>query len=106
MADRRDGYSEWSNDNDYEKLYGVRMIKAVIDRFEGDFAILSIGDDERRFNVPRKSLPKGSKEGSWLQVELDGDTLLHVQLDPEETARARERIAEKMASLLRGDHLK
>lgn len=82
------------------------MIKAVIDRFEGAFGILSIGDEERRLNVPRKSLPKGCKEGSWLQVELDGDTLIHVQLDPEETARARERIAEKLARLQRGDQLK
>ena len=82
------------------------MIKAVIDRFEGAFAVISIGDDNRRLDVPRKILPKGSKEGSWLQVKLDGDNLVHVELDPEETARARERIAEKLARLTRGDHLK
>jgi hypothetical protein len=82
------------------------MIKAVIDRFEGDFAILFISDGKKHLDVPRKSLPEGSREGTWLQVELDGDTLLHVQLDPEETARVRERIAEKRAKLMRGDHLK
>jgi hypothetical protein len=64
------------------------------------------GKEETRLNVPRTSLPKGSQEGSWLQVELDGDTLLHAQLDPEETARAKARIAEKMDRLLRGDHFK
>jgi hypothetical protein len=41
-----------------------------------------------------------------LKVELDGGKLVSVETDPEETKHARQRIAEKMSALLRGDHLK
>ena len=80
--------------------------KAVIDRFEGNTAVLNIGEDERRIEAPRSRLPKGCKEGDWLKVELDEGKLVGVESDPQETEQARQRIAEKMAALLRGDHLK
>ena len=81
-------------------------IKAVIDRFEGTTAVLNMGEDERQMEVPRAALPKGCKEGDWLQVELDDEKLVKVEPDPAETARARKRIEDKMAALLRGDQLK
>ena len=80
--------------------------KAVIDRFEGDLAVLIVGQDERRVNVPRKALPKGIKEGHWLQVELRDDQVVSAVLDEEETARARQRIMEKLEKLRRGEQLK
>jgi hypothetical protein len=80
--------------------------KAVIDRFEGNTAVLNIGEDERQMEAPRSSLPKSCKEGDWLQVELDGGKLVSVESDPDETEQAHQRISEKMAALLRGDHLK
>ncbi len=79
--------------------------KAVIDRFEGKVAVLAVGDDQRYVNVPKKSLPKGVKEGTWLQVELDGDRLMSAVIDNEETARAKARIMEKLARLRRGEQL-
>ena len=49
--------------------------KAVIDRFEGNLAVLTLGegDTTRTLNVPKKALPRHAKEGTWLQVELDRD---------------------------------
>jgi len=82
------------------------MTKAVIDRFEGNNAVLSVGEENRQIVVPRKSLPKGIREGVWLQVEVEGDQLISAEIDEEETARMRERIAEKLERLRRGDHLK
>ncbi len=79
--------------------------KAVIDRFEEDQAVLLVGEQERKLNVPRKSLPKRSKEGHWLKVNLDGERLISAVIDEEETARARQRIAEKLERLRRGEHL-
>jgi hypothetical protein len=78
--------------------------KAVIDRFEGPTAVVFIG--ERKLDIPRKSLPEGVKEGTWLQVELDGDNIVSVQIDEEETANAKKRIMDKLERLRRGDHLK
>lgn len=80
--------------------------KGVIDRFEDGFAVFLIGENNRRVNVLRKQLPKGVKEGTWLKVEFEGEELQNAEIDVEETANARKRIAEKLERLRRGDHLK
>ncbi len=59
-------------------------MKAVIDRFEGEYAILLFGDGEIKVEVPQKLLPEGSTEGSWLKVSFE--------LDPEETMERKEKI--------------
>jgi hypothetical protein len=82
------------------------MTKAVIDRFEGKLAILIVGEDEQRLEVPRNRLPKRVKEGHWLQVEIQDGQLQHAEIDEAETAKARERIAEKLERLRKGEHLK
>jgi hypothetical protein len=79
--------------------------KAVIDRFEGNLAVLLIGDGARRLVVRREELPQGAREGHWLQVEVEGEQLLSAALDEAETARTKDRIAEKLARLRRGEHL-
>jgi len=81
-------------------------MKVVVDRFEGEFAVLIVEEDEQRLNVPRKLLPEQSKEGSWLQVEIQNGEVVSAVMDEEETANAQQRIAEKLARLRRGDHLK
>ena len=81
-------------------------MKSVIDRFEGKFAVLIVGDDEQRINVLKSLLPRQSREGSWLQVEIQNGEVISAVMDEEETANAKERIAEKLARLRRGNHLK
>jgi len=81
-------------------------IKAVIDRFEGNKAVLSLGEENRQMIVLRKSLPKGIREGVWLQVEIEGDQIIAAAIDEEETARTEQRIAEKLERLRKGEHLK
>jgi len=81
-------------------------MKVVIDRFEGDFAVLIAKEDERRLNVLKKLLPQQSKEGSWLQVDVQNGEVISAEMDEEETANAKQRIANKLALLRRGDHLK
>lgn len=48
-------------------------MKAVIDKFEGNLGVVLFGDDEVKVNIPKKLLPKGAKEGSWLKVSIDID---------------------------------
>jgi len=76
--------------------------KAVIDRFEGDYAVLLVVKTNRLANVARKGLPKGVKEGTWLKVEFEGEELRSVEIDAEETENAKRRIAEKLERLRRG----
>ena len=79
-------------------------MKAVIDRFEGDLAVLILGKEDQRLNVPRKLLPPKAKEGSWLQLDIVGGQPRNIRLDEAETAAARQRIAEKLARLRKADY--
>jgi len=60
-------------------------MKAVVDRFEGEYAILLFGDDEVKVDFPKKFLPEGTREGSWLKVVFE--------LDQEGTKKQKEKIA-------------
>jgi len=80
--------------------------KAVIDRFEGDKAVLLVGEEEDKLIVPRASLPSGAKEGQWLQVDVEDDRVQSAIIDKAETAKRIENIEEKLARLRRGDHRK
>lgn len=79
-------------------------IKAVIDRFEGDKAVLLVGEEEDKLIVPRAFLPPGVKEGYWLQVDVEDDRVLSATLDENETKKAKERIEEKLARLRKGNN--
>jgi hypothetical protein len=79
-------------------------MKAVIDRFEGDLAVLIVGEEERRMNVPRELLPKQAKEGSWLKLDILDDAPNNIVMDDQETENVKQRIAEKLARLRKGDY--
>jgi hypothetical protein len=79
---------------------------AVIDRFEGQSAVLLVGSEQRVVDVPRDRLPSGVQPGQWLRIQLNGETLVQVIVDADATETARRRIEEKLARLRRGDHLR
>ncbi len=66
-------------------------MKAVIDRFEGDFAVVMVGDKEIKVDIPRSLLPKGAREGSWLKFNLE--------LDQEGTEKQKEKISKLLDKL-------
>lgn len=83
--------------------------KAVIDRFEGDKAVVLVGDEQDALIIPiipKTLLPKGTKEGDWLQVEVKDDRIISAKLDEETTAAAKKRISDKLEKLRRGEHRK
>ena len=69
-----------------------KKIKAVVDRFEGEYAILMVGDPEESVDFPKKLLPKGTKEGSWLWLDFE--------LDPEGEEKQREKMKNLMDKLV------
>ena len=78
-------------------------IKATIDRFEGDKAVLVVGENEDEYIVPRNSLPRGVVQGLWLKVEVEDNRIINAVIDEEETAKVKEKIAEKIARFRRGE---
>jgi hypothetical protein len=57
--------------------------------------------DEKPVNVLRSLLPERAKEGDWMEAEFDGERLMNMKLDSDETAERMARIAEKLAKLRR-----
>jgi hypothetical protein len=77
------------------------MIKAVIDRIvDGKHAVLLVGENEEEKIISYSLLPKDVGEGSWLNVQFDGDTLISIKADQVETEHRKKRIQDKM-NLLR-----
>ena len=66
-------------------------MKAVIDRFEGQLAVLLVGDENTKFNIPINLLPAGCKEGDVLSISIERD--------PEATIQAKERVSGLMEKL-------
>lgn len=48
-------------------------MKYIIDRFEGDFAIVELSD-ETLVNIPKSAIPPDAKEGSVIDVTVDKDS--------------------------------
>ena len=47
-------------------------MKYVIDRFEGEFAVVELSD-KKVINIPKIALPQEAKEGSVIDVTVDFD---------------------------------
>jgi hypothetical protein len=79
-------------------------MKAVIDRFEVDFAVIILSDEDKQINIPREVLPANAREGSWLTLDLIGGEPRNIKFDPQQTETSRERIAAKLAKLRKGNN--
>lgn len=66
-------------------------MRTVVDRIEGDYAVLLCGDREIKVNLPRELLPPGAGEGSILRISLE--------LDEKGTREQRERISRLLDKL-------
>jgi hypothetical protein len=45
-------------------------MKVIIDRFEGDFAVVEL-ENKILVDMPRELLPEGAGEGTVLKIEID-----------------------------------
>lgn len=48
-------------------------MRAVIDRFEGDLAVILLGDEEVQVELPIRYLPESAREGSILNITFEVD---------------------------------
>lgn len=49
------------------------MISAYLDRFEGKYAVLLLGDTMAKVNFPREFLPSNVSEGDYLTISMERD---------------------------------
>ncbi len=67
------------------------MIAAVLDRIEGDQAVLLFGEEEKQIIFPKKYLPSQIVEGDYLNFEIT--------IDQEATAKAKREAASLLEKL-------
>jgi Protein of unknown function (DUF3006) len=86
-----------------------KMVRASLDRIEGDFAIVYTDDgdddDHHKFDVPVE-LVNDAKPGMRLQLYIENNQIKRIEIDIEATEKARDRIRKKYEMLRRGRHLK
>jgi hypothetical protein len=96
-----------------------KVIRASLDRIEGDFAVVYADDDatttadddghhsssNNKFDIPLE-LVKGAKPGTRLQLHIENDHINHIEIDREATEGARDRIRKKYERIRRGRHLR
>jgi hypothetical protein len=99
-----------------------KVIRASLDRIEGDFAIVYADDattttadnyeyhsssssSSNKFDIPLE-LVKGAKPGTRLQLHVENDHINYIEIDREATKGARNRIRKKYERLRRGRHLR
>lgn len=63
-----------------------KKTRALIDRFEGDMAVVLLGEEEREaVEIARSYLPEGAKEGDILTIKI--------KLESRKTKEAKEKVA-------------
>ncbi len=104
-----------------------KVIRASLDRIEGDFAVVYADDDDddddddattttadddehhsscsNKFDIPLE-LVKGVKPGTRLQLHIENDHINHIEIDREATKQVRDRIRKKYERMRRGRHMR
>jgi hypothetical protein len=75
-----------------------KVIKASLDRFEGDYAVVYSNEDGTKFDVPAEML-SGTRPGSRLKLHVEGVRILSIDVDSKTTSEARDRIRSKYERL-------
>lgn len=75
-------------------------MKGVIDRIEGDKAVILAEKQSAEFTVEADSLPEGAETDVWLDLEVKGDNIVSAEVD-EKMTRIRDRKAREKTERLK-----
>jgi len=67
---------------------GDNVMKVIIDRFEGEFAVCE-KEDRKMLDIERHKIPSSAKEGDVLDISND-----RITIDSEETEKRKKEIEE------------
>ena len=82
------------------------MQSGVVDRIEGEWAVVLLQGEGKSVNIRLADLPPGVKEGDYLRIERQDNKIVQVEVDLEAKAEAEKRIQAKLERIRRNDHLK
>lgn len=79
-------------------------MKAYLDRFEENLAVIIMEETKKQFIKPIEQLPSGSVPGTWLEVKLENDDVIEIKIDKGATA-AKKETNENILSKLRAKNI-
>lgn len=71
----------------------------LLDRFEGEKAVILVEEKNREWIVEKSRLPDGSEKGSWLSFEENEGELSHFQIESDLTKEKKETAADLLQSI-------
>ncbi|WP_217589635.1 DUF3006 domain-containing protein [Lentibacillus saliphilus] len=80
-------------------------MKGVLDRFEGDKAVILIETHKQELIVETHTLPAGSQVNTWFHIEKNGKHY-DLKIDDTKTAKETETSSDLMAKLRARGHSK
>jgi hypothetical protein len=86
------GFVGGKQDERGKYLEGQVAVVFVIDRFEGDWAVIEL--DRLTFNIPKVLLPEGAREGDVIEIK--------VSVNKKATAKRRKTAQKMMNELFEG----
>lgn len=81
------------------------MQLVIIDRYEGEYAVLIDVYNHQIYNLVKTALPDSAQIGDYLNLSFDSANQPQLIPAPEQQQAAEQRIAAKLERLRRGDHL-
>jgi hypothetical protein len=82
------------------------MRLAGIDRVESEQVVVLFEGETQPVNIRLADLPKGVREGDYLQIEMQDGEVVRAKIDADAKDEAEKRIQAKLEGLRRGEHLK
>jgi hypothetical protein len=72
---------------------------AVVDRIEGESAVLLVGEREREVHVPVSHLPSGARQSDLLRVRVRGEQITVLGVDVQATRLSKRAIGTALVHL-------
>ena len=67
-------------------MWGSEQVKGVLDRFEdGGMAVIIAEEAGRKFHVPLRYLPEGSRPGMWFRLTVEEGQVVDIEADVQAT---------------------
>ncbi|MBM6615574.1 DUF3006 domain-containing protein [Desemzia sp. RIT804] len=74
-------------------------MKGMLDRFEGNKAVLLMEELNKEWIVEKSQLPEGSETGDWFTMELTDDELSDIVIDHQLTEEKKQSVDDLMKSI-------
>lgn len=82
------------------KILGDERMKGILDRIEdGDQAVILVEEIQKALIIPLSELPKGSKEGTYFNLNEKGGQFYILSIDDETTKKEAQKSMDLMEKL-------